>query len=395
MIVNKAFKFRIYPNQEQEQELAKQFGSARFVYNHFLRQRIDFYAQHKSEKKQGLNFFDTSKMLTELKKQPEFEWLQESNAQSLQSALRHLDVAYNNFFNKRGEFPKFKSKRSKQAFTVPQSFVLDVERKRLRIPKIGEIKIVPHRPVEGTIKSVTISKTSSGRYFASLLCEVELHPPKPASQSEIGIDLGLKSFIVTSGGERIESPKFFRKSESKLARLQRRLSRKQKGSNRRTKVRLKVARLHEKIANQRADFLHKTSRRLVDENQAIYAERLSVKNMVQNHCLAKAISDSGWGEELRQLEYKSTWYGSHFGQIDRFFPSSKRHADCGWINENLTLADREWTCQGCGEIVDRDLNAAQNILIFGKGRMAGTAKTKRAGRHRVRNRVAEPRSCPL
>ncbi len=394
-MVNKAFKFRIYPNQEQRQGLAKQSGASRFVYNHFLRQRIDFYAQHKGEKKQGLNFFDTSKALTELKKQPEFEWLKESNAQSLQSSLRHLDRAYNNFFNKRGEFPKFKSKRSKQAFTVPQAFKLDAERKRLSIPKMGEIKIIPHRAVEGISKSVTISKTASGKYFASLLCEVEIHSPKPTNQNEIGIDLGLKSFAVTSSGERIESPKFFRKSEAKLAHLQRRLSRKQKGSNRREKAKLKVARIHEKIANQRVDFLHKLSRRLVDENQAIYVEDLAVKNMVQNHCLAKSISDSGWSEELRQLEYKATWYSSHLGKVDRFFPSSKRHHACGWINEDLKLSDREWVCQGCGEVVDRDLNAAQNILIFGKERMAGTAKTKRAGRQRVRNRVAEPRSRSL
>ena len=227
-----------------------------------------------------------------------------------------------------------------------------------------------------------------------VMCEVEVKMSKSTKQNGVGIDLGLKSFAVTSNGERVESPRFFRKSEDKLAQLQHRLSRKQKNSNRRDKARLKVARIHEKIANQRADFLHKLSRRLVDENQAIYVEDLNVKGMQSNHHLAKSISDSGWGEFVRQLEYKGEWYNCPLGKIDRFFPSSKRHSTCGWINEGLTLADREWTCLGCGETVDRDLNAAQNILLFGKERSAGTAQTQRAGRLRVRNRVAEPRNRP-
>lgn len=382
MITNKAFKFRIYPTQEQEEQLASQFGAGRFVYNHFLRQRIDFYAQHKGEKKQGLNYFDTSRLLTELKQQPEFEWLKESNSQSLQMSLRHLDVAYNNFFNKRGQFPKFKSKRAKQAFTVPQHFSLDVEHKRLSIPKMGEIKIVPHRPIEGVIKSVTVSKTPSGKYFASLLCEVEIKIPKPKNQNEIGIDLGLKSFVVTSSGEQVDAPKFFRKPEVKLAKLQRRLSRKKDGSNRRARARLKVARCNEKVANQRNDFLHKLSRKLVDENQAIYVEDLNVKGMTANHCLAKSVSDAGWSEFVRQLGYKSEWNGGKLVKIDRFFPSSKTCNSCGRINQELKLSEREWACQGCGEIVDRDLNAAKNILTF--GRTAGQAGTQRAGRQQVR-----------
>lgn len=393
MIVNKAFRFRIYPTQAQERELAKQFGASRFVYNHFLRQRIDFYATHKGGKKQGLNYFDTSRRLTELKKQPEFKWLKESNAQSLQQSLRHLDKAYNNFFNKRGKFPKFKSKRARQSFSVPQDFALNT--KRLHLPKLGEIKIVPHRPIEGTIKSITVSKTPAGKYFASLLCEAEIKIPKPTNHNEVGIDLGLKSFVVTSSGERVDAPKFFRKSEVKLAKLQRRLSRKKDGSNRRARAKLKVARRHEKITNQRNDFLHKLSRRLVDENQILVAEDLNVKGMTANHCLAKSITDASWSEFVRQLGYKSEWYGSRLVRVDRFFPSSKRCNSCGWINESLKLADREWTCQGCGEVVDRDLNAAQNILSFGKVCTAGTAETQRAGRPRVRNRVAEPRSRSL
>jgi putative transposase len=220
--------------------------------------------------------------------------------------------------------------------------------------------------------------------------------PQPKQQGrEIGTDLGLNQFAVTSDGERIAPPQHFRQSEAKLGRLQRRLARKQKGSKGREKARLKVARQHEKIANQRQDFLHKLSRRLVDESQAIYVESLYVKGMLGNHCLAKSISDAGWGEFVRQLAYKSAWYGCHFGQIDRFFPSSKRHAACGAIYQDLSLSEREWLCPECGEWVDRDANAAQNILTFGQlDRRAGTARTQRRGSVAI-GRHVEPGSHPL
>ena len=384
MIINKAFKFRIYPNHEQRTQLTRQFGSSRFVYNHFLRQRIDYYEIHKNnEKKKGLTYNDTTARLTELKKTQELIWLTESNSQVLQQSLRDLDVAYNNFFNKRSEFPKFKKKNSKQSFRVPQHF--SVEDEKLYIPKFDSIKIVVHREIEGEMKSVTISKTAAGNYFASILCELEIEPEPRKVKKEIGIDLGIKSFLVSSDGERVSSPKFLRASEHKMGILQRRLSRKVIGSNGRNKSRLKVARLHEKIANQRKDFLHKLSRRLVDENQAIFAEDLHVKGMVRNHNLAKSISDQGWSEFVRQLEYKSEWVGGEFVQIDRFFPSSKRHAGCGWINEDLKLADREWKCLECGDIVDRDLNAAKNIVSFGKTKSTvGSTETQRRGRSPVR-----------
>lgn len=384
VVINKAFKFRIYPTPEQENVLSRQFGASRFIYNYFLRQRTDYYVAHKGNKKQGLTYHDTARMLTELKRQPEYEWMNEANSQSLQQSLRHLDVAYNNFFNKRAEFPKFKSKRSQQSFQVPQHFRLDVKAGRLSIPKLAPLKIVLHRPVEGETKSVTISRSPSGRYFASLLCEVEIKPKPKRMGKEVGIDLGLKSFVVTSEGEHIDPPQYFRQAEKKLATLQRRLSRKQKGSRNREKARLKVARQHEKIANQRADFLHKLSRRIVDESQVIYAESLNVKGMMGNHHLAKSIGDAGWSEFLRQVAYKSEWRGSRFEQIDRFFPSSKRHAQCGYIYQDLQLSEREWTCPECGERVDRDANAAQNILLFGQHstpkRTAGTAETQRRGR---------------
>lgn len=364
--VNKAFRFRLYPTPEQEKVLASQFGQARFVYNFFLRKRIDYYAMNKGKAKQSLNYHDTAKMLTDLKQQPDTIWLKESNSQALQQSLRHLDNAYNRFFNNGFKFPNFKKKSRKQSFSVPQHFTIDVKAKMLHIPKLTPIKIVLHREIEGTAKSITISKTPSGKYFASILCEIEkvIKPKKKGNQ--IGIDLGLKSFLITSDNERVDAPKYLRKSEDKLARLQQLLSRKAKGSNRRNKARIKVARIHEKIVNQRSDFLHKLSHRLVSDNQAIFAEDLHVKGIMTNHCLAKSVADSGWSEFIRQVKYKSEWNGVCFGQVDRFFPSSKRCHSCGWINEALSLKDREWTCHGCGQVVDRDFNAAQNILQFGK-----------------------------
>lgn len=392
MIINKSYNFRIYPTETQAKTLTNHFGQTRFVYNFFLRKRIDFYEANKNNEKIGLNYFDTAKMLTELKKQPDFIWLQESNAQVLQQSLRHLDVAYNNFFNKHAAFPKFKKKQSKQSFTVPQKFKFEPEKSQLTIPKMEPLRIVAHKKVEGTIKHVTIKKNPSSKYFASFCCEIEKIVKSKQIGREIGIDLGLKSFLVTSENETINPPKFFRKSEKKLKRLQKLLSRKAKGSNRQNKARIKVARIYEKISNQRNNFLHKLSHRLVSENQAIFAEDLHVKGMIKNHHLAKSILDASWSEFIRQIKYKSEWNGVYFGQIDRFFPSSKRHNACGWINESLTLDDREWTCQGCGQLVNRDHNAAQNILQFGKlEQVPGDVRKlpKRPGRPRALRRIAE------
>lgn len=389
--INKAFQYRLYPTMEQKKVLASHFGQVRFVYNYFLRKRIDFYTANKGQEKQSLNYRNTAKMLTELKRQAEFAWLKESNSQSLQQSLRHLDTAYSHFFNDGFKFPSFKKKSRKQSFSIPQHFDIDTEKKLLFIPKLTPIEIVLHRPFDGKMKSITISKTPSGKYFASVLCEVEKTISPKQTGGELGVDLGLKSFIVTSEGERINTPKFLRQSEGKLVRLQRLLSRKVKGSNRRNKMRIKVARIHEKISNQRNDFLHKLSHRLVSENQAIFAENLHVKGIMANHCLSKSVSDAGWGEFIRQVKYKSEWSGGYFVQVDRFFPSSKRHNLCGWVNESLTLADREWTCQGCGQFVDRDWNAAQNILQFGKLAISteGLSGTKRPGRSRAVRRIAE------
>lgn len=374
MVVLKAYRYRFYPNKAQEEMLVRQFGMSRFVYNHFLRQRIDFYAANKGNEKKGLTYHDTALMLTQLKQQPEYKWLQEGNSQALQQALRDLDTAYNNFFNKRSKFPRFKSKRSTQAFRVPQGFV--VEDGKLRLPKIGWLKVVMHRPLGGTPKGVTIKRTPSGRYYASVLCEVVLPEPPQKHGGEVGIDVGLKSFMVTSMGEIVEHPKHLRKAEKRLKRLQRRVSRRVRGSRGRDKARRALARQHEKVADKRQDFLHKVSRRLVDENQVIYAEDLNVRGMMKNHNLAKSIGDSGWGEFYRQLAYKSKWYGSEFYQIHRFFPSSKRCHVCGYVYQDLQLSEREWICSECGTTHDRDKNAAINIEIFGHAeRTAGTAET--------------------
>jgi len=393
--INKAFSFRLYPTTEQEKILASCFGQARFVYNYFLRKRIDYYASNKGKEKQNLNYHDTAKMLTELKQQPDTIWLKESNSQSLQQSLRHLDNAYNNFFNHKFKFPNFKKKSNKQSFSVPQNFNIDTRTKQLHIPKLSPLKIVLHREIEGDMKNVTVSKTPSGKYFASVLCEIgKVIKPKKKG-GEIGIDLGLKFFLVTSDGKTVDSPKYLRKSENKLNQLQRHLSCKVKGSNRRNKARIKVARIHEKISNQRNDFLHKLSHRLVAENQSIFAEDLHVKGIMANHHLSKSVADSGWSEFVRQLNYKSKWNGVYFGQIDRFFPSSKRCHACGWINQSLTLKDREWICQGCGQVIQRDVNAAQNILQFGQLNMVGrepSKPSKRSGRDGVIMPLVELRS---
>ncbi len=373
MKIHKAFKYRIYPNKEQQDILARHFGCTRFVYNHFLRQRIDFFAANKDADKKGLTYFDMCTMLVQFKKQEEVNWLKEVNSQSLQYALRDLDAAYNNFFNKRAKFPNFKKKRNKQSFSVPQHW--SVNDNKLNIPKCRGIKIVLHRQTEGIQKSVTVSYTATGKYFASIFCEVEIPEPGYVGNA-VGLDYGIKAFITTSDNEVIENPKHLRKSEKQLKRLHRSVSRKVKGSNSRRKAVHRLAVKHEKVSNQRKDFLHKTSRQLVSENQAIHIEDLAISNMVKNHKLAKSISDTGWATFVNMLEYKGAWYGCHIHKLDRFFPSSKRCHKCGFINNNLALKDREWQCPECDVTHDRDHNAAINILTFSR---AGTARSQASG----------------
>ena len=354
----KSFKFQLLPTKDQEVLLSKHFGCKRFVWNHFLNRRKEEYL--KDEK--TLNYYDCASELVDLKKVEETNWLKEINSQTLQHTLRDLDGAYNRFFRKQSKFPKFKSKWDKQSFRVPQH--ITIEENKIYFPKFNEgIELNAHREI-GEINFITVSKTPTGKYFVSIASEVGEIQKLPKSDKSIGVDLGIKDFAVCSNGDKFNNPKHYHKLEKKLKFTQRQLSKKKKESNNRIKYRKQVALVHEKITNNRQDFLHKLSTKLIHENQVICIEDLNVKGMMANHKLAKSIGNCGWGEFVRQLNYKAEWYGREVVVIDRFFPSSKTCSHCGWINEGLTLKDREWTCV-CGKVIDRDLNASLNILQQG------------------------------
>src|SRR5271157_198473 len=360
--MKRAYKYRMYPTEEQKNILAQTFGCTRFVYNWALRKKTDTYY------KDGVRLYynDLSHQLTDLKKQPPYAWLNDISSVPLQQSLRHLDRAFINFFEGRGKYPTFKKKRNRQSATYANT-AFSYRDGHITLAKMSEpLNIVWSRPLpEGaTPSSTTITKDCADRYFISVLVETEVEQ-LPASSKSVGADLGLKSFVILSTGETVGNPKFFAKDEKKLAKAQRRHAKKRKGSKNRNKARLKVAKIHAQIADRRSDFLHKLSTRLIRENQTICVESLAVKNMVKNHCLAKAISDVGWSEFVSQLEYKAEWYGRTLVKIDRFYPSSKRCFDCGHILDSLTLDIRQWTCPECGVIHDRDINAAKNILAAG------------------------------
>ena len=354
MKVLKAFKFRIKPTEEQKAQFAIQFGHARFVYNWALQRRIDHY---KATGK-GLSAFGINNELKDLKNDPDTIWLEQADSQTLQQKSGDLDRAYKNFFEGRAKYPRFKSKKARQSIRYPQRF--KVEGNKVYLPKVGWVKAIIHRPIEGTMKNCTVSKTKSGQYYISIQCEVEIDEPTYEGD-HIGIDLGIKDFAVLSTGEKIDNPKWLRKAEKRLAKAQRSLSRKVKGSENWEKQRVKVAKLHEKVANQRRDFHHKLSHRIVKENRIITLENLNVKGMVRNRKLAKSIADAGWSQFVSMVEYKGKWYGCHAEKINRFFPSSKTCSECGAVNQDLTLSDRTWVCTNCGVVHDRDYNAAINI----------------------------------
>ena len=359
--IHRTYKFRLYPTKEQTELLAKHFGCTRFVYNYFLNQRKEQYRlTGKSD-----NYFAQAKTLATLKKQEETAWLKEVNAQSLQFAVRCLDTAYTNFFKKRAKFPNFKSKHSKNTFTVPQA--ASIAGNRIFIPKFREgIKCRVHRNIVGEIGKVTISKTPSGKYFVSVLTEEEFTTPIEKSGKYVGIDLGIKNLLVTSEGETFENNRYTRKYEHKLATAQKHLSRKKKGSRGFENQRLKVARIYEKIANCRADYLHKCSISLVRRYDTICIEDLNVKGMVRNHRLAKSIADASWGYFISMLAYKAEWNDKTVIKIDRFFPSSQTCSACGYVNgQTKDLSVREWKCPACHAHHDRDVNAAINILRVG------------------------------
>ncbi len=358
----KAYKYRFYPSDEQKRILAQTFGCCRYVYNWALRERTDAYYQ----RGERLYYEGTAQRLVTLKKQEETVWLNEVSSVVLQQSLRHLDKGFRNFFEGRADYPTFKKKRNQQSATyASNAFVWDGQ--TLTLAKMDDpLSIVWHRPLPDSCKpsSVTITKDEANRYFISILVEEDIKPLE-VTPKMVGLDLGLKSMVITSDGQTYGNPKFFAKDEKKLAKAQHRHAKKKKGSKNRAKARLKVARIHKKIADRRRNYQHQLSTHIIRENQVVCVESLSVKNMVKNHCLAKAISDVGWSEFVRQLEYKAEWYGRTLVKIDKWYPSSKRCFDCGHILDSLTLDVRSWTCPECGVVHDRDINAAQNILAVG------------------------------
>lgn len=363
----KAFKYRLYPNKEQKVLLEKHFGCVRFVWNWALGKKMEAYQKDKI----NLSRYELQAELPKMKKgdQP---WLAEVGSLSIQSKLEDLDKAYTSFFKKKVAYPKFKCKRNDQKFRIPQNTKVDFEKGKVIIPKfLGGIKCIFDRQFEGDISSSYVSRTTTGKYFISILVEdgKELPiKPKVVEKSTIGIDLGLKHFAILSNGTKIENPKPLKRFLKKLKKQQRQFSKKTKGSNNRNKQRIKVAKTHEKITNCRKDFHHKLSHKLTHDNQVktICMETLSTKDMMENSYMARQIADVGWNTFTNILKYKCDWYGKNFVQIGRFEPSSKL-CSCGYINQTLTLKDREWTCPSCKITHDRDILAANNIKKLGLG----------------------------
>ena len=356
----KAYKYRIYPNKEQEIYLQKTFGCTRFIYNQMLADRIKSYNKNKDLDIKKIKY------TTPAQYKKEFEWLKEVDSLALANAQMNLDKAYKNFFRDKSiGFPKFKSKKNnnKSYTTNNQNGTIYIENNKIKLPKLKSmIKIKLHRKFTGTIRSCTISQKPSGKYFISILVDTE-NKLLPKNNNKVGIDLGIKEFAITSDGEFFNNPKWLRKSEKRLKKLQKDLSRKKKGSNNRNKARLKVAKLHEKITNQRKDFLHKLSHYIINENQVIVIEDLKVSNMLKNHKLAQSINEVSWFEFRRQLEYKSKWYGRELIIAPSNYASSQLCSHCGnKSSQTKDLSCRTYKCPVCGMIMDRDLNASKNLL---------------------------------
>jgi putative transposase len=369
MIVRKGFKYRIYPNREQQRRLAVQFGHARYIYNWGLAQSQDKYP----------GYSRLAKQLPILKASEETAWLKEAHSQVLQQSLKDLDRAFQNFFDKRGGYPRYKSKRVRQSIRYPQpkeSWIAP-DGRHIYLPKVGHVRLILHRPLEGVMKNVTVSKTRCGKYFVSIQVEVEIAEPVFAGGA-VGLDLGLREFVTLSSGEKFAPPQYYRKAQKKRRRLARQLSRKKPGSRNREKARLRLARLDEHIANQRRDFHHKVSRWLVEENQFIGLEDLNVRGMMANHHLAKSIGDAGWSAFVTMLAYKGEWYGCRVEKVSRWYPSSKTCSVCDTEIEAMPLRVRVWQCPVCGVVHDRDVNAAVNIL---KQSTAGAAGSNAWGQH--------------
>lgn len=355
-----AYKFRFYPTAGQEQILAQTFGAVRFVYNRMLRERTDAWY----ERQERMGYAESSAAFTQLRNSEEFPWLREVSYVPVQQGLRHLQGAYDNFYAKRSRYPKFKKRRAKQSAEYTAS-AFRVKNGKVFLAKMKEpLDIVFSREINlADVTTITVTKSPSGRYHVSMRFKKAVDP-LPETSNSVGVDLGLTSFVTLSTGEKITAPKS--KHHAKLAKAQRRLARKQRGSRRYEKQRERVARLHEKITDSRKDFLHKLSSRLVGENQTICVETLNVEGMLKNRHLARGISEASWSEFVRQLRYKSEWYGRELVEIDRWYPSTKRCSCCGHVLSYLPLSARMWDCPECGESHDRDINAAKNILAAGQ-----------------------------
>ena len=377
-LVYRAYKYRIYPNAEQRVLLEKHFGCCRYVYNHFLEAR----------NKDRISLFETHRQVAAMKNDERFAWLKEVYCHALQASLRNLDMSFQMFYKARREgkakpiirngkptgrlmyAPRFKSKRDNaQSVTFPDNVkVIDGQ---LKLPKFKTaIKMKMHRPLGGRFLNATVTKSVTGKYYVSFQCEVE-SVDMPLVTGEVGVDVGIKDMAVFSDGERISNPKFLEKAEKHLKYLQHQMCKKKKGGKNRRRTRMKHSRLHEKVRNKRKDYIHKFTIRIVRENQTVCVEDLNVKGMQSNHHLAKSIGSVAFAEIARQLEYKCRWYGRGFVKVPRFYPSSKTCNHCGYVNHALTLGDRDWICPNCGKEIDRDFNAALNILAEGKKSLSG------------------------
>ncbi|EEM73969.1 Transposase, IS605 OrfB [Bacillus thuringiensis serovar pondicheriensis BGSC 4BA1] len=370
LLVNKAYKFRIYPNKEQEILIAKTIGCSRFVFNHFLGMWNDTY----KETGKGLTYNACSAQLPQLK--IELEWLKEVDSTAIQSALKNLADAYKRFFKKQNDKPRFKSKKNNvQSYTTKHTNGnIAIVDNKIKLPKLGFVKFAKSREIDGRIMNATVRRNSSGKYFVSILTEVEIQPLEKAD-SAIGIDLGITDFAILSDGHKIDNNKFTSKMEKKLKREQRKLSKraliaKNKGihlldAKNYQKQKRKVARLHERVINQRDDFLNKLSTEIIKNHDIICIEDLNTKGMLRNHKLAKSISDVSWSAFVSKLEYKATWYGKTIVKVSRWFPSSQICSDCGHHDGKKSLEIRDWTCPICHANHDRDINASKNILAEG------------------------------